>query len=45
MYVCMCTGALGSQKRALDDQQLELRVVVYRHVDAENQTIVLCKNS
>lgn len=42
MYTVCMTGAQEDQRRALDPLELELQMVVSRHVDAGNQICVLC---
>ena len=48
-YVCMCTmcmpGTCGGQNGTLDPLELEYQMVVSHHMDAEDQTLVLCKNN
>lgn len=41
MHMCV-SGVQGGQKRSLGALELELCVVVNHHVDAGNQTWVLC---
>ena len=48
-HVCMCTmcmpGTCGGQNRTSDPRELEYQMVVSYHMDAEHQTLVLCKNN
>lgn len=36
--ICVCAGACGCQKQALDYLELEMQTVVSQHLDAGNQT-------
>lgn len=48
LHICLCTvcvlGAHRGHKRALDQKELELWMIVNYHVYAGNQTWVLYKN-
>ena len=46
MYVTTCvSGALEVQELESDSMELEVHLVVRHHVDAENQTRVLCNST
>lgn len=44
-YVCKCVWYLRKSKERIGSLKLELHLVVIFHVDAGNQTCVLCENS
>lgn len=41
----VCARAYGGQKRALGSPELELQMIVSRHVGAGSGTWILCKSS